>query len=92
MGQAAVDVVLEHEQRHLVGGRGHRLDLLKDVEAVGLVLDQSLDPARLSLDPPQAGDEVALVLGVAVAEVCGVRMGAHTGGQYVDDESERQSG
>jgi len=92
MRQAAVDMVLEHEQRNLVRGRGQRLHLLEDVEAIGLVLDQTLDPAGLALDPPQAGDEVALVLRVAVAEMGGVRIGCHTGGQYVGDRSPGQSG
>ena len=69
-----------------------RLDLLEDVEAVGLVLDEALDAAGLALDPPQASDEVALVLRVAVAEVGGVRIGRHTGGQYVGDRSPGQSG
>ena len=92
MRQASVDVVLEHEQRDLVGGSGHRLDLLENVEAVGLVLDQALDPAGLALDPPEAGHEVALVLRVAVAEMGGVRIGRHTGGQYVGDGSPGQSG
>ena len=90
--QAAVDVVLEQEQRDLVGGGGHRLDLLEDVEAVGLLLDEALDAARLALDPPQAGDEVALVLRVAVAEVGGVRIGRHTGGQYVERRVARSIG
>ena len=80
------------EQRDLVGGGGERLDLLEDVEAVGLLLDEALDAARLALDAPQAGDEVALVLGVAVAEVGGVRIGAHTGGQYVGAGRGGQSG
>ncbi len=92
MRQAAVDVILEHQQRNLVGGRGHRLDLLEDVEAIGFVLDEALDPACLALDPPEASDEVALVLRVAVAKVGGVRIGGHTGGQYVGDRSPGQSG
>ena len=92
MRKAAVDMVLEEEQGDLVGRCGERLDLLQDVEAVGLVLDQALDPAGLALDPPQAGDEVALVLRVAVAEMVGVRIGRHTGGQYVGGGSPGQSG
>jgi len=35
-------VILEHQQPDLVGGRGHRLDLLQDVQAVRLALDQPL--------------------------------------------------
>ena len=92
MGQASVDVVFEHEQRDLVGGSGHRLDLLENVKAVGLVLDQALDPAGLALDPPEAGHEVALVLRVAVAEMGRVHIGRHTRGQYVGEGSPGQSG
>ena len=69
MRQAAVDVVLEQEQRDAVGGRGHRLDLLEDVEAVGLLLDEPGDPAHLSLDPAQPVQQLAAILGVGVAEV-----------------------
>ena len=69
MRQAAVDVVLEQQQRHLVGRRGQRLDLLQDVEAVRLLVDEALEAPSLALDPPQAGDEVPLVLRVAVAEM-----------------------
>ena len=76
MRQAAVDVVLEHEQATWSAAAVMRLDLLEDVEAVGLVLDEALDPAGLALDPPEASDEVALVLRVAVAEMGGVRIGA----------------
>ena len=82
MRQAAVDVVLQQQQRDLVGGGGERLDLLEDVEAVRLLLDEPLDAASLPLDPPQARDEIALVLRVAVAEVGLVRIGRHTAGQY----------
>ena len=92
MRQAPIDVVLEHEQRDLIGGGSHCLDLLEDVEAVRLVLDETLDPAGLPLDPPQAGHEVALVLRIAVPEMCGVRIGRHTGGQYVGEGSPGQSG
>jgi len=92
MRQAAVDVVLEHQKGHLVGGRGHGLDLLEDVEAIGFVLDEALDPASLALDPPEPSDEVALVLRVAVAKMGGVLIGGHTGGQYVGDRSPGQSG
>ena len=62
--QAAVDVVLEEQQCDLVGGRGERLDLLEDVEAVRLLLDEALDAPRLALDAAQARDEVPLVLRV----------------------------
>ena len=47
-------MVLQQQQRHLVRRGGERLDLLEDVEAVGLLLDQSLEPSRLSLDASQA--------------------------------------
>ena len=92
MLEAPIDVVFEDQEGDLVGRGGHGLDLLEDVEAVGLIFDQPLDPTSLSLDPPQTGDEVAPVPRVAVAEVLGVRIGAHTGGQYVGDRSEGQSG
>ena len=85
MRQAAVDVVLEQRQRNLVGRRGQGLDLLEHVEAVGLLVDQALDAARLPLDASETRDQVALVAGVAVAEMGLVRVSAHTGGQYVDD-------
>jgi hypothetical protein len=64
MAQAASDVVLEQQQAYLVGGRGERFHLLEQVEAVGLLLDQPLQPSRLSLDPPQAVQQLAPILGV----------------------------
>ena len=75
----------------LVGRRGQRLDLLEDVQAVGLLLDEPLDAARLALDPPQAGDEVPAVLRVGVAEVRVGRIGRHTAGQYAGGRPAGQS-
>ena len=43
VGQAAVDVILEQQQADLVGGGRERLDLLEDVEAVRLLVDEALD-------------------------------------------------
>lgn len=80
MRQAAVDVIFEEEERHLVGGGGHRLDLLKDLEAVGLLFDQALHATGLPLDPPQPIEQLVAVLRVRVAEMGGVRIGAHTRG------------
>ncbi len=80
MRQAPVDVVLDEQQSHFVGGGRERLDLLKHVEAVGLLVDEALDAPCLALDAPQAHDQVALVTRVGVAEM---RFGWHAGGQYV---------
>ena len=83
MGEAPVDVILDQEQANLVGGGGKGLDLLEDVEAVRLLLDEALDAACLALDAAQARHELVLVLGVGVAEMWSRRIGAHTAGQYV---------
>jgi len=69
MAQAASDVILEQQQAHLIGGRRERLDLLEQVEAVGLLLDQPLQASRLSLDPPQAVQQLVPILRVGVPEV-----------------------
>lgn len=69
MRQAAVDVVFQDQHRDLVGGGGHGLDLLEDVEAVGLVLDQALEATGLTLDPAQPVQKLMPVTRVAVAEV-----------------------
>lgn len=86
VGQAAIDVVLEDEQRDPVRRRDERLDLLQDVEAVRLLVDEPGDPARLALDPPQAVDEERPVLAVAVPEVVVGARGAiglrHTAHEY----------
>jgi LmbE family N-acetylglucosaminyl deacetylase len=84
-------VVLDEEQRHLVGRGGQRLDLLEHVEAVGLLVDEPLDPARLPLDPFQAVDELAAVLRVRVTEVGGGRIGLHTGWQYAERPNRGQT-
>ena len=44
-------------------------DLGEDVDAVAVVLDHSLDPADLTLDPLEAGEE--LVLGGGISPVVG---------------------
>jgi len=80
MCQASVDVILQELERHLVGGRGQRFDLLEDLEAVRLFFDEPLDSACLTLDPPQPIEQLVAVLGVRVAEMGGVRIGAHTRG------------
>lgn len=71
MAQATGDVVLKQQQANLVGGRGERLDLLEQVEAIGLLLDQSLQATRLPFDPSQAVQQLAPILGVRVPEVGG---------------------
>ena len=70
---AALDVVLEDEDRQRIdrGPQGGRL--LEDVDAVLLALDHPRDAPDLALHPRQAADELGLVLRVAVAEVAGVR-------------------
>jgi hypothetical protein len=54
--------------------------LLEDVQAVGLVLDQALDPADLALDPAQPVQELAAVLGVGMPEVLVVGLAVPTRG------------
>ena len=76
MRQAAGDVVLHEQQRHLVRGGGQRLDLLQDVQAVGFLADQPLEAAGLALDPLEAVEQQAAILGVCVAKV--FRPGATT--------------
>ena len=73
-------MILQKLQRHLVGGGGQRFDLLEDFEAVRLFFDEPLDATRLPLDPPQPVEQLVAVLGVRVAKVGGVRIGAHTRG------------
>ena len=69
MAQAAGDVVLEQQQPHLIGGRRERLDLLEEIQAIGLLLDQPLKAPRLSLDPPQTVQQLVPILRVGVPEV-----------------------
>lgn len=80
MRQTTVDVILEQQERHLVCGGGQGVDLLKDLEAIGLLFDQALDSTRLPLDPPQPIEQLATVFGVGMAEVGRLRIGAHTRG------------
>jgi hypothetical protein len=94
--ETAGNVVLEHEHRHLVRRRRHGLDLLEDIEAVCLVLDEPLKAASLALDPPQPVEELGAVLRVGVAEVPRVvprvlvRPARHTVGQYAMERRTRQ--
>jgi hypothetical protein len=68
-------------QRHPVGRRRHRLDLLEDVQAVGLVVDHPDDAACLALDAAQPVEQLAAVLGVGMPEMSGVDgLVAHTRG------------
>jgi hypothetical protein len=76
--QAALDVILEQQQGHLVRRGGQRLDLLQHVQAVRLLADQSLQATRLPLDPLQPVHEEAPILGVRVAKV----LWLHTAGEY----------
>ena len=69
---AALDVVLEDEDRERVDGGPQRGGLLEDVDAVLLALDHPGDPADLALHPRQPADEAGLVLRVAMAEVIAV--------------------
>ncbi len=83
--QAAVDVVLQQQERDLVGGGGHRLDLLQDVQAVGLVLDQALrgrgpGPRSGAAGSAARGGPWCTRAGSARVPVCG----RHTRGQYAD--------
>ena len=78
--EAAVDVVLDEEERDTVSRGRERFHLLEYIEAVRLLLHETLDAAHLALDAPQARDERALVLGVAVPEVGDVLVGLHTEG------------
>src|SRR6185369_2142813 len=76
---AALDVVLEDEDREGIDRGAQRGRLLEDVDAVLLALDHPGDPADLALHPRQAADQAGLVLGVAVTEVRGRRSGGATG-------------
>jgi hypothetical protein len=71
---AALDVVLEDEDRKGVDGSTQGAGLLEDIDAVFLALDHPADPADLALDPGKSAYELRLVLGVAVAEMVAARM------------------
>ena len=79
VSQATRDVVLDQQQRDLVGGRLQRLDLLQHVQAVRLLVDEALQATGLSLDSLQPIEQEAPVLGVGVSEVLRI----HTPGEYV---------
>ena len=66
---AALDVVLEDEDREGVDGGPQGGRLLEDVDAVLLALDHPGDAPDLALHPRQAADQAGLVLRIAVAEV-----------------------
>src|SRR3954453_10866544 len=72
-GDAVRGVVGEQLEGDLVECRLDRRHLGDYVDAVAVVLDHSLDPADLPLDPAQALEDRVLVLGVAVSyrRVCG---------------------
>jgi LmbE family N-acetylglucosaminyl deacetylase len=81
-------VVLEQQQADLVGRRREGLDLLQQIQAIGLFVNQPLQPTGLALDPPQAVEQLLPILGVRVAEVLWwhARIGSrHTAGQYAPE-------
>lgn len=88
MYQAALDVILEQQEGHLVGRRGQCLDLLQYVQAVRLFGDEPLNTAGLALDPLQPVDKQASIFGVGVAKVCWF----HTAGEYVASCRQRSIG
>ena len=71
---AALDVVLEDEDRQGIHCGAQGRGLLEDVDAVLLTLDHPGDATDLALDPGKAADELGLVLGVAVTEGGGRRV------------------
>ena len=66
---AALDVVLEDEDRERVDGGPEGGRLLEDVDAVLLPLDHPGDPADLAFHPRQAAGELSPVLRIRMAEV-----------------------
>ena len=66
---AALDVILEDEDRERVDGGPERAGLLEDVDAVLLALDHPADAADLALDAGEAAHELCLVPGIAVPEM-----------------------
>ena len=91
--QAAVDVVLQQQQAHLVGGRGERLDLLQQVQAVGLFVDQPLSraPAPRSGAAGSAARGGPWCTSAGSAAAGSVAVG-HTPGQYAHRRDIGQSG
>ena len=74
---AALDVVLEDEDRQGIDRGPQRGGLLEDVDAVLLALDHPRDTADLALHARQASHELGRVLRVAVPEMARVgRRGA----------------
>jgi hypothetical protein len=65
---AALDVILEDEQRDGIDGGAECRSLLQDVDAILAPLDHPLDAAHLTLDSPQATDQSGLVAGVGMAK------------------------
>ena len=76
---AALDVVLEDEDREGVDGGSEGRGLLEDVHAVFLALDHPGDAPDLTLHPRKTADQAGLVLRVAVTEVGGWRGGRASG-------------
>src|SRR5207302_6207922 len=62
---AVAGVVVDQAEGDLVERRLDGRDLREDVDAVALVLDHSLDPADLALDPAKAVEQLVLGGGVA---------------------------
>jgi hypothetical protein len=60
---AVLDVVLEQDERDLLGGGDDARDLGEDIHAVGFLLDHALQTPHLALYPPQAVLELVFVLG-----------------------------
>ena len=63
---AALDAVLQEEERHLVGSGGKSSNLLNDVRALAALFDHLGDAARLTLDAAHPGQEDILVFSVQV--------------------------
>src|SRR3989304_5355564 len=66
VGHAALDVVLQEEERHLAGSAGHGGQLLDDVRAVAALFDHLGDTAGLTFDAAHPGQEDILVLAVQI--------------------------
>ena len=62
---ARVRVAVEQAERDLVERGLRGADLGEDVDAVAVVVDHPLDPADLTLDPPQPREQLVLGGGVA---------------------------
>src|SRR5215207_6564152 len=67
---AVLDVVVQQEEPDLLQGGDDARYLGEDVYAVGLLVHHPLQPAHLSLDPPEAVLELLLVLRLDVAVDC----------------------